>query len=148
MSVQQTRGYAGDLLAADAYSLLQTEAAAQLVDVRTRAEWTYVGLPDLSGLDKKVVTLEWQTFPSMSVDAHFVERLSAALKGAAVKPDDPLLFICRSGARSRSAAIAMTAAGWSRCYNISDGFEGALDESRHRGLVSGWKKDGLPWAQS
>ena len=122
-------------------------ASAKLVDVRTQAEWSYVGLPDLSSLDKTVIALEWQTFPSMTVNAHFVDRLSDALKAAGARPDDPILFICRSGARSRSAAIAMTAAGWSRCYNISDGFE-ALDGSRHRGLVDGWKKGGLPWAPS
>ena len=148
MSVQHSRGYAGDLLATDAYSLLEKDASARLVDVRTRAEWNYVGLPDLSGLDKKVVALEWQTFPAMTVDAHFVDRLSETLKSAGAKPGDAVLFLCRSGARSRSAAVAMTAAGWSQCYNISDGFEGALDESGHRGRVSGWKKDGLPWVQS
>jgi rhodanese-related sulfurtransferase len=148
MSVQHSRGYAGDLLATNAYSLLQENAAARLVDVRTQAEWNYVGLPDLSGLDKKVVALEWQTFPSMAVNASFVERLSETLKKAGATPDDPIVFLCRSGARSRNAAIAMTAAGWSHCYNISDGFEGALDESGHRGLVSGWKRDGLPWVQS
>ena len=148
MSVQHSRGYAGDLLATDAYSLLQKNAAAKLVDVRTQAEWSYVGLPDLSGLDKKVVALEWQSFPSMSVNARFVDRLTEALNSAGAAPGDPIVFLCRSGARSRNAAIAMTAAGWSHCYNISDGFEGTLDGSGHRGLVSGWKKAGLPWAQS
>jgi rhodanese-related sulfurtransferase len=148
MSNQDYRGYAGDLRAADAYSLLQKDASSKMVDVRTQAEWSYVGLPDLSSLDKSVIALEWQTYPTMAVNAHFVDRLSQALKAGGAKPDDPVLFICRSGARSRQAALAMTEAGWSRCYNVSDGFEGALDGSRHRGLVDGWKKGGLPWTQS
>ena len=30
----------------------------------------------------------------------------------------------------------------------NDGFEGALDDSRRRGVVSGWKAGGLPWTQT
>jgi hypothetical protein len=42
----------------------------------------------------------------------------------------------------------MTGAGYSRCFNVSEGFEGRLDPERHRGLVEGWKAAGLPWTQS
>ncbi len=119
-----------------------------LIDVRTQAEWAYVGVPDLSSLGKTALFLEWQSFPSMQVDEHFAARLSTMLETAGVKRGAPLVFICRSGARSRHAAIAMTAAGWAPCFNVSDGFEGPLDPWRHRGVTGGWKAGGLPWAQT
>lgn len=136
--------YAGDLSPEEAFRLLQSDPKAQLVDVRTDAEWAYVGLPDLSGLGRQPVKLAWQVFPAMQVDQGFVPTLATAL------PDKeaPLLFLCRSGARSKAAAIAMTQAGYRRCYNIADGFEGALDGEKHRGRVGGWKAKGLPWVQS
>ena len=84
----------------------------------------------------------------MQADPDFAARLSAKLEGAGVKPGAPLVFLCRSGARSRNAAIAMTQAGWIPCFNVSDGFEGPLDPWRHRSVVSGWKAGNLPWAQT
>jgi rhodanese-related sulfurtransferase len=59
----------------------------------------------------------------------------------------PILFICRSGGRSRAAAAALTAAGYRRCYNVAEGFEGNPDPERHRGKTGGWKAAGLPWVQ-
>ena len=148
MSHQNFAGYAGDLLATDAYTLLKDNSSSVLVDVRTKAEWTYVGAPDLQAAGKAPLFLEWQTYPSMAVDAGFTARLEELLGSAGVERGAPLMFLCRSGARSRQAAIAMTAAGWAPCFNVSDGFEGPLDGSRRRGGVSGWKAGGLPWAQT
>jgi len=148
MSYQSAAGYAGDLLAADAYKLLAGDASSTLIDVRTQAEWTYVGVPDLSSLGKAPLFLEWQSFPSMQVDSRFAARLSTMLETAGVRRGAPLAFVCRSGARSRQAALAMTSAGWAPCFNISDGFEGPLDPWRHRSVVSGWKAGGLPWRQT
>ena len=147
MSYQSCGSYAGDMLSVDAYSLLAGEATSTLIDVRTQAEWAYVGVPDISTLGKAALFLEWQSFPSMQVDERFVARLSTMLETAGVKHGAPLLFICRSGVRSRHAAIAMTSAGWAPCFNVSDGFEGPLDPWRHRGVVGGWKAVNLPWAQ-
>ncbi len=148
MSYQGGTGYAGDMLSIDAYGFLAGEATSALIDVRTQAEWAYVGVPDLSQLGKTPLFLEWQSFPSMQVDERFVVRLSGLLETAGAKRGTPLVFICRSGVRSRHAAIAMTNAGWAPCFNISDGFEGPLDPWRHRGVVCGWKAAGLPWAQT
>ena len=61
--------------------------------------------------------------------------------------DAPVLFICRSGARSRSAAEALSAAGHTRCFNVSEGFEGDKDAESHRGKRGGWKAASLPWIQ-
>jgi rhodanese-related sulfurtransferase len=131
-----------------AWEGLSEGGGAQLVDVRTRAEWTYVGIPDLTSLGKRPVLVEWQTFPDQAVDPRFVERLAGELKALGVKPEDDLYFICRSGSRSLAAAKAMAAAGYRNCHNVAGGFEGPLDDERHRGAMEGWKAAGLPWQQS
>ena len=138
--------YAGDLTSDAAWALLNDNPKAQLVDVRTTAEWSFVGLPDLSSVGRDVHCVEWQSFPTMAVNPDFVGQTKAQLAGAAA--DTPVLFLCRSGARSRAAAIAMTRAGFSRAYNIAGGFEGDMDQQRHRGQRNGWKASGLPWKQS
>jgi rhodanese-related sulfurtransferase len=148
MSNQLPNGYAGDVSAADAYATLEGDKSAVLVDVRTKAEWAYVGVPDLSGIGKEAVLIEWQEFPTMKVAADFAPHLVEILREQGVSATAPVLFLCRSGARSRAAAIAMTEAGQERCYNIAQGFEGPLDEKQQRGAVDGWKARGLPWAQS
>jgi rhodanese-related sulfurtransferase len=135
--------YAGDISPTQAWKLLTDDDAAMLVDVRTPAEWNYVGVPDLSSVGKQPLLLPWVFFPSMERNEQFV----AQLENAGLNRDAPLLFICRSGARSRAAAIAMTARGFNKCYNVATGFEGDQDEARHRGTVSGWKVEGLPWLQ-
>jgi rhodanese-related sulfurtransferase len=140
--------YAGDLSADEAWSLIKADPKAQLVDVRTAAEWTFVGLPDLSNVGREVLRAEWQSFPAMSVDPDFVSVTNDALRQAGATSEAPVLFLCRSGARSRAAAIAMTRAGFGRAYNVAGGFEGDLDEQRHRGQRNGWKAAGLPWRQS
>ena len=65
-----------------------------------------------------------------------------------VPKDAPLYFICRSGNRSRQAAMLATDAGYSRAFNIEFGFEGRLGPNRHRGTAGSWKAEGLPWVQS
>ncbi len=135
--------YAGDIPPTRAWEILAAESKAFLVDVRTPAEWAYVGVPDLSGLGKKPVFVPWALFPGMQINPHFADEVAAA----GVPPDAPVVFLCRSGVRSRSAAIALTARGYGPCYNVATGFEGNHDALRHRGTVSGWKVDGLPWVQ-
>lgn len=137
-----------DVDCVEAWSRLSADPSAVLVDVRTRAEWAFVGVPVLEGRPRGPVFVEWQTYPDGAVDNAFVARLMDQLNGMGVERIDPLLFLCRSGVRSRSAAAAMLDAGYESCTNISDGFEGPLDEQRHRGTVSGWKANDLPWAQS
>lgn len=141
-------GFAGDIDCRDAWALLAADPAAQLVDVRTTAEWTFVGLPDLSGLGREVLTVEWQSYPSMAVNPDFIARTASLLSAGGAGADTPVMFLCRSGARSRAAAIAMTQKGFRRAYNIAGGFEGEPDSARHRGTRNGWKVSGLPWRQS
>ncbi|MGE5505114.1 MAG: rhodanese-like domain-containing protein [Actinomycetota bacterium] len=142
-SVCDPSAYAGEISPTEAWRLLTEHEAAKLIDVRTQAEWSYVGLPDLSALTRQPLLVQWQIFPTMARNEAFAEQLSA--HGA--HPDDLLLFICRSGVRSKAAAQFMTALGFGRCFNVTDGFEGPHDEAKHRGSRAGWKAAGLPWVQ-
>jgi rhodanese-related sulfurtransferase len=128
---------------AQVWEALQSDPQAQLVDVRTDAEWAYVGLPDLGAAGKQAVLVPWQIYPAMQVNAAFVDQV----KQAGFTPEHHIYFLCRSGVRSLAAAQAMAAAGFAHVYNIADGFEGPPDHQGHRGAVSGWKADGLPWRQ-
>ena len=135
--------YAGDVTSTEAFEMLEQEDDTVLVDVRTTPEWQFVGIPDLRRLGKETVLLAWQAYPQMALHPDF----PAALQQQGVGPDRKVLLLCRSGARSRSAAQALTAAGFSQAYNVADGFEGPLDEENHRGRAAGWKASGLPWIQ-
>ena len=136
--------YAGDLSPQEAWKLLESEPSALLVDVRTRAEWAYVGVTDLSSLSKKPAFVEWQSFP----DGQRNERFADEVNALGADRNAPVLFLCRSGARSAAAAKLMTEKGYARCYNVSEGFEGDPDTDRHRGRINGWKVRGLPWTQN
>ncbi len=132
-----------------AWSMLEHEADAVLVDVRTRPEWSFVGTPDLTPLGKQVVLTEWRMFPTMAINTGFVDELL----GQIGPPPGRILFLCRSGARSMEAAQRMAealgAAGHgTRCVNVAEGFEGDLDRAGHRGHHNGWKAHGLAWRQS
>jgi rhodanese-related sulfurtransferase len=148
MVAGQPDGYAGDISAKAAWDDLATTPEATLVDVRSRAEWTYVGVPVLASLGKPTVLVEWDEFPSGQRVPDFIGRLTAELDRLGVAKDAPVYFICRSGTRSRHAALEATAAGYTRAFNVEFGFEGRLDADRHRGTRGSWKEEGLPWAQS
>jgi rhodanese-related sulfurtransferase len=137
-----------DVPVEEVWARLERDPGSVLIDVRTRAEWAFVGLPDLERLSKRVLTVEWQTSPEARIDDAFPERLKKVLDAAGTDKDSELFFICRSGGRSRMAAEAMSNAGYRRCRNVADGFEGPLDTDRHRGRVGGWKAAGLAWVQS
>ncbi|MGE0232836.1 MAG: rhodanese-like domain-containing protein [Flavobacteriaceae bacterium] len=140
-------GYRGDVEPEEAYRMLQSDPQAVLVDVRSQAEWHFVGLPDLSALEREPVLVEWAKFPGMVPDPDFAKVMEQRLKALGVRQDATLLFLCRSGVRSRNAAIAMTGQGYGNCFNVSEGFEGDLDSEAHRGGKNGWKRRGLPWRQ-
>jgi rhodanese-related sulfurtransferase len=142
------RNYGADVTPEEAWRDLASQSGAALVDVRTAAEWNFVGLPDLSSLGIPLLRVEWQSFPNGTVNASFVEALDESLRAIGSDEASPIFFICRSGGRSAAAAAAMTAAGYSRCYNVAGGFEGRRDEQGHRGTVEGWKAAKLPWTQS
>ncbi len=137
--------YAGDVSPSDAFEALKSEADALLVDVRTKAEWSFVGVPNLAPIGKAASFIEWVRFPDMKPNRSFLKELE---KITGRKKDAAVFFLCRSGQRSQKAAIAATAAGFTRAYNVDTGFEGPLDAERQRAKIGGWKADGLPWGQT
>ena len=130
-----TLPYAGALTPLEAFDLMKA-GAAKLVDVRTRAEWDYVG--KIPG----ALLIEWQAYPSSLLNPEFLNQLRAE-----VSKEQTVMFICRSGARSNSAAKRATEAGYTRSYNILQGFEGDKDAEGHRNSAGGWRFAGLPWTQ-
>jgi len=128
--------YAGAITPQEAWELLQTAPGAKLVDVRTRAEWDWVGrVPD-------AVEIEWMQYPGNVRNENFLAQLKHEVDHEAL-----VLFLCRSGARSDSAARIATEAGFNTCYNILEGFEGDKDANHHRNKIGGWRHAGLPWIQ-
>ena len=125
------------------WDALIADPNARLVDVRTHAEWNYVGLPDLTVTDREPLLIPWQLFPTMQVNAGFMNDVEKA----GLTPENKIYFLCRSGVRSLAAAQAAQSAGFEHVYNIEDGFEGPPDQDGHRGVVAGWKAAGLPWRQ-
>jgi rhodanese-related sulfurtransferase len=125
--------YAGALKPTEAYALMQHHDKAMLVDVRTAAEWDWVGrVPD-------AVEIEIMCYPSRP-NPHFMQELQRQ-----VPKDALVMFLCRSGARSHNAAMRATEAGYQQCFNVLEGFEGDRDAAGHRKTVGGWCFAGLPW---
>ena len=125
--------YEGALTPLEAAELLQLSPRVRMVDVRTRAEWDWVGrVPG-------ALEIEWQTYPGGVPNPHFLAELTT---------ESLLLFLCRSGARSSAAAKAATEAGFPDCFNVLEGFEGDKNELGRRNTVNGWRHAGLPWQQS
>ena len=141
-SAAAVAGYAGDITPAQAWQMLVDEPNAVLVDVRTAAEWQFVGVPDTSELGRPTRFVEWVGYPSGARNEDFEDQMREHGIEAG-----PVIFLCRSGQRSIGAAIAATDAGLGPAYNVLDGFEGGLDQHGHRG-GAGWRAVGLPWRQS
>ena len=133
---QMSLPYAGALTPGEAYAVWRQAPGAQLVDVRTRAEWDYVGrIPGAT-------EIEILTYPGNRPNPEFVAELERR-----VRKDTPVMFICRSGGRSHNAAMLATQAGYSSSYNVLEGFEGDKDGQGHRNTTGGWRVAGLPWVQ-
>jgi rhodanese-related sulfurtransferase len=137
--------YAGDITPDQSWKLLSDNPDAVLVDVRTDAEWRFVGVPDLSSLGREVVFIEWNRSDGQHND-NFLTELQDRIAPAASGGERPVVFLCRSGNRSIGAAEVATEAGITPSYNMLDGFEGQLDAEGHRGRT-GWRAIGLPWKQ-
>jgi rhodanese-related sulfurtransferase len=135
--------YAGDLDSQQTWDLLKKEKDSFLVDCRSNAEWSFVGVPDLESLQKNVIFVEWQTYPRMEKNERFLEEISQT----EIKKNSKVIFLCRSGARSRSAAELLTLHGYKHCFNCCNGFEGNHNQNGHRGTVNGWQFSKLPWKQ-
>lgn len=140
LNLAQTRArelglpYAGALTPKEANEIWQLAPGAKIVDVRTHAEWDWVGR--IPGAEE----IEWMSYPSNQPNTDFLTQLKRQ-----IDPEALVMFICRSGVRSHNAACLASQAGYAECYNILEGFEGDTDASQQRGKVGGWRHAGLPW---
>jgi rhodanese-related sulfurtransferase len=131
--------YAGALTPQEAFEVLQANAQALLVDVRTKAELELVGrIPG-------ALNVEWAFYPGMVANENFAEQLAAELNNRNVGKDSVLIFLCRTGGRSNNAATVAASLGYSQAYNTLEGFEGEANADKQRTLINGWKHAGLPW---
>ncbi len=119
-----------------AFDILNSEKESFLIDVRTEYEWTKIGVPNLKEINKTVLFIQWSNI----IDINFVENFLSVLKSK-FHFNNKLLFICRSGSRSRLASEIAIRNNFKNCYNISDGFEGL----KSNGMIDGWKPQNLPW---
>lgn len=130
--------YAGAVTPQEAYALLQADPHIKLVDVRTNAERDWVGRVVIG--EQQHAAVQWNTYPGGSPNPDFLAQLAQS-----AAKDTPLLFLCRSGVRSRHAATLATQNGYQHCFDILEGFEGDKDQAGHRKTVNGWCAAGLPW---
>ena len=135
--------YAGDLSPQNTWDEVKNNDNCFLVDCRSSAEWSLIGVPNLDSIGKKVVFVEWQIYPTMEKNSKFLQEISES----GIEKDSKIIFLCRSGARSRSAAEFLTSHGYKECYNCMEGFEGSHNEFGQRGKQNGWKFADLPWNQ-
>jgi rhodanese-related sulfurtransferase len=125
-----------NLTPSEALAFLNAHPQAVFVDCRSEMEFFFVGHPVGSQL------VPWNDGPDWDINPHFVGQVKKV-----ASMNRPVVLICRSGQRSLDAGLALEKAGFSEVYHVADGFEGPLDEKRHRGKISGWRKEGLPWEQ-
>jgi rhodanese-related sulfurtransferase len=138
-----------EIPAKEAFELLKNDQNSVLVDVRTAEEFNFVGFPNASEFNNRLVFLPWQIFPEMNENPKFASSLNESLKklfGENAKKAK-VIFICRSGGRSGQAAEYAIELGYDNCYNLISGFEGDVNAKGHRGESAGWKASDLPWRQ-
>ena len=125
------------------FEMLSKIPHSHLVDVRTKPEWSFVGLPDLQSLQKKTICISWQMYPNMDINENF----ESDILDSGINKHDAVFLICRSGQRSSYAAEFLISHGFTNCCNVIDGFEGEIGPDYQRSTVNGWKYCKLPWKQ-
>ena len=122
----------------DAANFLSQNATAVFVDCRSEMEFLFVGHP------VGAMMIPWNDGPDWDINPHFVGQVKKAVGHSVSRP---VVLICRSGNRSVDAGHALEGAGFTKVFNVLEGFEGDLDEHHQRGRLGGWRKEGLPWEQ-
>ena len=135
--------YKRNLLPKMAVERLQSNSQALFVDVRSKAEYKYVGFPENSILIPWIDDPDWEPNPEA-----FSEAVMQELDGRENLSDTEIILICRSGFRSNEALKCLENKGFTQVSHVASGFEGDLDENDHRGNLNGWRHDGMPWSQS
>ena len=132
-----------NITSVECFSYLSKISNSFLIDVRTKPEWEFIGIPDLSSLNKNTIFSSWHIYPEMKINLFFENKLFESN----IKKNDKIFLICRSGTRSYHAAEFLTSRGYNHCFNIADGFEGKKNTLNQRSAINGWKYHNLPWKQ-
>ena len=135
--------YKRNLLPKMAVDRLQVNPQALFVDVRSKAEYKYVGYPENSILIPWIDDPDWEPNPEA-----FSDLVMQELNGRESVLNTEIILICRSGFRSNEALKCLENKGFTQVSHVASGFEGDLDENDHRGNLNGWRHDGMPWSQS
>ena len=135
--------YKRNLLPKMAVERLQSNSQALFVDVRSKAEFKYVGYPENSILIPWIDDPDWEPNPEA-----FSDLVMQELDGRENLLNTEIILICRSGFRSNEALKCLENKGFTQVSHVASGFEGDLDENDHRGNLNGWRHDGMPWSQS
>ena len=135
--------YKRNLLPKMAIERLQNNPQALFVDVRSKAEYKYVGYPENSILIPWIDDPDWEPNPEA-----FSDLVMQELDGRENLLNTEIILICRSGFRSNEALKCLENKGFTQVSHVASGFEGDLDENDHRGNLNGWRHDGMPWSQS
>tara|TARA_B100000959_G_scaffold66607_1_gene70674 strand:+ start:267 stop:707 length:441 start_codon:yes stop_codon:yes gene_type:complete len=140
---REEMSYKRNLLPKMAVEKLQNNPQALFVDVRSKAEYKYVGYPENSILIPWIDDPDWEPNPVV-----FSDLVMQELDGRENLSDTEIILICRSGYRSNEALKCLENKGFTQVSHVASGFEGDLDENDHRGNLNGWRHDGMPWSQS
>ena len=127
----------------ECFNKLSEISNSYLIDIRTKPEWEFIGVPDLSSLNKKTIFISWNMYPEMKINSLFENQITESN----IKKNDNIFLICRSGNRSSDAAEFLTSLGFTNCFNVKDGFEGEIGHNHQRSTINGWKYSKLPWKQ-
>ena len=128
----------------DAFELVKKDPRALLIDVRSNMEFLFIGHP------VGAISIPWIDEPDWEINPHFAAEIRKLLLGGLDHRDGrnvPVVLICRSGKRSLEAGELLIKEGFGDVYNVSDGFEGELDDNHHRSNLGGWRFENLPWEQ-
>ena len=142
-SVSKVNSTIASINSLDCFEILKKNKKSHLIDVRCQPEWEFVGVPDLSSINKHTFFITWQLYPDLKLNENFETEIIRSN----IKKNDSIFLICRSGQRSIKAAQFLNQLGYKNCFNVSDGFEGDKDLNNHRSTLSGWKLNRLPWKQ-
>lgn len=133
-----------------------SDANTYILDVRTDAEWRWVGHPGVNGTGEgtegtysiadQTANISYKIFKrdDFIVNPRFIKDVNKLFAG---NKNITIITMCRSGSRSVAAAEALEAAGYTNVYNMETGFEGDKDANKYR-TINGWKVNGLPYTAS
>lgn len=144
------------LTAKDAYALKSEKSDVIFVDVRTRAEVAFIGMPLVSDANiPYMMPGDWDNWDEkkktfkLEPNSGFLLTMDELLKAKGANKETKIILMCRSGSRSAKAANLLAKNGYTSVYTVLDGFEGDKAKSgdlKGQRVVNGWKNSHLPWS--